>query len=48
MSKNKVKLVPVKDKDTIILYDVFVNGEWCGSRRTEDFAKAYARFLCEE
>jgi hypothetical protein len=30
-----VKLVPVRDPDgEIILYDIFVNGGWIGSRRT--------------
>lgn len=44
----RIKLVPIKDdKGEIILYDVYVDGEWCGSRRVEEQADAYARYLCE-
>lgn len=29
-----IKLVPIYKENEIILYDMFVNGEWLGSRRT--------------
>ncbi len=31
----EVKLVPVKDADgEVVLYDIFIDGKWIGSRRT--------------
>ena len=30
----KTELVPVYEKDKILLYDMYVDGEWIGSRRT--------------
>ena len=31
----KTKIIPVRDKDgNVVLYDMYVDGEWHGSRRT--------------
>lgn len=36
--------VPVLDKHgDVVLYDIFINGEWHGSRRTIAYAKEYYR-----
>ena len=33
----KTKLVPVLDKDgNVILFDMYIDGVWIGSRRTEE------------
>lgn len=35
-----VKLVPVRERGEIVVYDIFVNDAWIGSRRTFEQAVA--------
>ncbi len=36
-----IKLVAVKDNDIIILYDIFIDNKWQGSRRTISQCKTF-------
>jgi hypothetical protein len=36
-----VTLQPMVENNTIILYDIYVDGVWCGSRRTIEQCKVF-------
>ena len=42
MKDNKINLEPVMYRGEVLLYDIYVAGKWCGSRRT---ISACAMFL---
>jgi hypothetical protein len=40
----RIELRPVYDKNgAVLLYDIFVDGRWCGSRRTKEWAMEVAK-----
>jgi hypothetical protein len=44
----KYMLVPVYDKDEIVLYDIYIDKEWVGSKSTLKQAKERVEFLCKK
>jgi hypothetical protein len=44
-SETEIKSIPVFDKDgSVLLYDLFVNKEWIGSRRTVKQSEEWLSF----
>lgn len=41
-----IELTALLDKDgAIILYDIYIDGEWCGSRRTAEQCYEFAAWV---
>ena len=41
-----LRISPIKDdKGEAILYDIFLNGDWYGSRRTKEQAASYIKHI---
>lgn len=46
---NRVDLKPVFDKeDQVQIYDIYIDGQWCGSRRTVEQANLAAERILVE